>query len=291
MIPAAFEFHAPAYLAQATRAAREARASRRCSGRTEPHPVMKLSLAMPRHVRGHSLHPGPRYVRGRNGAVPIRRRSPARAIEEAEIVARRYSLLHDTSRVIADPLVAKPRHGWRPTSPTRIPPNDPFPPPCSRSAPRSSRTVRAASAASPSHPSSRALRTPLQAVRDPHEIACRRRRRRSGGAYLKMERKVGDFARRRGGPALARRRRRLRAGGDRSPTNVGLTPIKATEAEAACAAKTLGRGAQSRGERAAPPRPSRCEDLGGSVEYKRDLVGCDGRRDSARPSERARRGA
>ncbi|PYO31545.1 MAG: carbon monoxide dehydrogenase, partial [Candidatus Rokuibacteriota bacterium] len=96
--------------------------------------------------------------------------------------------------------------------------------------------------------------------------------RRSGGAYLKLERKVGDFA-------TAAVAVQLELGADGSCeragiglTNVGETPIKATAAEAALKGKrpdeaTIKRAAELA---AAAARPS--ADLRGSAEYKKDLV-------------------
>jgi carbon-monoxide dehydrogenase medium subunit len=95
---------------------------------------------------------------------------------------------------------------------------------------------------------------------------------RSGGAYLKLERKVGDFA-----TAAVAVHIVLSAGGTCDQvgiglTNVGLTPIKATQAEAALKGKkpdaaTIKQAAELA---AAAAQPS--DDLRGSAEYKKDLV-------------------
>jgi len=113
---------------------------------------------------------------------------------------------------------------------------------------------------------------------------------RSGGAYLKLERKVGDFA-----TAAVAAQVTLGANGACEHvgiglTNVGLTPIKATKAETSLKGKapdeaTIKRAAELAAEVAEPS-----EDLRGSVEYKRDLVRILTARALRKAVERARRG-
>ena len=94
---------------------------------------------------------------------------------------------------------------------------------------------------------------------------------RSGGAYLKVERKVGDFA-------TAAVAVQLTLGASACEhvgiglTNVGLTPIKAERAEASLVGKrpdeaAIGHAAQLAAEAAQP-----AADLRGPAEYKKDLV-------------------
>src|SRR6185436_13719917 len=85
---------------------------------------------------------------------------------------------------------------------------------------------------------------------------------RSGGAYLKLERKVGDFAT--AGVAvqitLDDAGTCTRAG--IGLTNVGMTPIKATLDDA-----TIQQAAELAASESQP-----MDDIRGSAEYKRDLV-------------------
>ena len=96
---------------------------------------------------------------------------------------------------------------------------------------------------------------------------------RSGGAYLKLERKVGDFA-----TAAVAAQVTLAADGTCAQvgiglTNVGLTPIKA-DAGGGRAARARGRTRRpSSRRRSSPPTPpDPAADLRGSVEYKKDMV-------------------
>jgi carbon-monoxide dehydrogenase medium subunit len=95
---------------------------------------------------------------------------------------------------------------------------------------------------------------------------------RSGGAYLKLERKVGDYAT--AGVAvqitLDDAGACTRAG--IGLTNVGMTPIKATQAEAALVGKKLDDAAISQAAEIAASESQPMDDIRGSAEYKRDLV-------------------
>ena len=95
---------------------------------------------------------------------------------------------------------------------------------------------------------------------------------RSGGAYLKLERKVGDFAT----VAVAVQ---LALGADGACeqvgiglTNVGLTPIKAGHAESALKGTRLDEKAIQHAARLAVEASQPSADLRGPVEYKKDLV-------------------
>jgi carbon-monoxide dehydrogenase medium subunit len=95
---------------------------------------------------------------------------------------------------------------------------------------------------------------------------------RSGGAYVKLERKVGDFA-----TAAVAAQLTLSLGGTVEQigiglTNVGLTPIKATAAEASLRGKRPDDAAIRAAAALAAAASEPVEDLRGSVEYKRDLV-------------------
>src|SRR3989449_11611621 len=95
---------------------------------------------------------------------------------------------------------------------------------------------------------------------------------RSGGAYLKLERKVGDFA-----TAAVAVQLTLAASGACDQvgiglTSVGLTAIKATGAEAALKGNRPDDDAIKRAAQLAAEAAQPSEDLRGSVEYKRDMV-------------------
>src|SRR6185295_387343 len=106
MIPAAFEYHAPGSIKEATalleRLGDDAKV---LSGGQSLIPLMKLRLSSPRHVVDINGIGGLDGVRETDGFLRIGALTRESDLEESEVVRTRYPLLHDTCRVIADPLV------------------------------------------------------------------------------------------------------------------------------------------------------------------------------------------
>ena len=269
MIPAAFEYHAPHSLSEATGLlARFGEDGKLLSGGQSLIPLMKLRLARPRHVIDINGIPGLAYIREQNGFLAIGALTRESELEESEIIRARYPLLFETCQVIADPLVrnlatvgGNLAHG--------DPANDhpatmlAYEAEVTAVGGRGERRIPIAAFFTGPFTTALAADEILTEIRIPIPPA------RSGGAYLKLERKVGDFAT--AGVAV---QVTLRADGvcERAGiglTNVGTTPIKA---EVALEGQrlddpTIRQAAQRAAEQAQPGA-----DLRGSVEYKRDLV-------------------
>ena len=272
MIPAAFEYHAPASIGAATTLlAKLGEDAKILAGGQSLIPLMKLRLASPRHVVDINGIPGLAYIREADGVLSIGALTRESELEESEIIRPRYPLLHDTSKVIADPLVrnlatvaGNLAHG--------DPANDH---PAAMLAlgaevvavgPNGERRIPIASFFTGPFATALAADEILTEIRVPIPPA------RSGGAYLKLERKVGDFA-----TAAVAAQLTLGANGACEQvgiglTNVGLTAIKANRAEAVLKGrrpddKTIAQAAQVAAEDSQPT-----EDLRGPVDYKRDLV-------------------
>jgi carbon-monoxide dehydrogenase medium subunit len=106
MIPAVFEYHAPGTIGEATALlARLGADAKILSGGQSLIPLMKLRLAAPPHLVDINAIPGLAYVREDGGSLRIGGLTREADLEESEIVRRRYPLLLDTCRVIADPIV------------------------------------------------------------------------------------------------------------------------------------------------------------------------------------------
>jgi len=95
---------------------------------------------------------------------------------------------------------------------------------------------------------------------------------RSGGAYVKLERKVGDYA-----TAAAAAQVTLDGKGafqrvGLGLTNLGPTPIKATEAEKFLVGKQPDRETLAEAARLAAKASSPTADRRGAVDYKRDMA-------------------
>ena len=112
----------------------------------------------------------------------------------------------------------------------------------------------------------------------------------SGGAYLKMERKVGDFATAGVGVQLTLAGGETCAHAGVGLTNVGPTPIKARRAEALLSGHRVDDATIREAARVAAEESDPAEDLRGSVEYKRDLVRVLTARAIRRAFERAQGG-
>jgi len=114
---------------------------------------------------------------------------------------------------------------------------------------------------------------------------------KSGGAYLKLERKVGDFAT--AGVAVqielddAGVCKRAGVG----LTNVGMTPIKAKQTETFLTGKNLDEGTIQQAAEMAASESQPMDDIRGSAEYKRDLVRVLTARALTRALDRAKGGA
>jgi carbon-monoxide dehydrogenase medium subunit len=290
MIPGAFEYHAPSSLGEATALlARLGDDAKVLSGGQSLIPLMKLRLATPRHLVDINGLPGLAYVREEGGALRIGGLTREADLEESEVVRARYPLLLDTSKAIADPIVrnlatvgGNLAHG--------DPANDH---PATMLAlgaeivavgPRGERKIPIGSFFT--GPFSTALKADEIVV----EIRVPAPRPGSGGAYVKMERKVGDFA-----TAAVAVQLTLGAGGVCEQvgiglTNVGSVPIKAEKAEAALRGKRPDEAAIKQAAQLAAEAAQPSADLRGSVEYKKDLVRVLTGRALRRAIERAQKG-
>jgi carbon-monoxide dehydrogenase medium subunit len=272
MIPAAFEYHSPTSLDDATALlARLGEDAKILSGGQSLIPLMKLRLANPPHVVDINGIPGLAYIREQGGVLAIGALTRESDLEESEIVRARYPLLHDACRVIADPLVRNAA-----TVGGNLAHGDPANDHPAAMLALGAEVVARGPGGERRIPVAGFFTGPFATALAPAEILVEIRvpapAPRSGGAYLKMERKVGDFA-----TAAVAVQLTLRADGACAEagiglTNVGLTPIKASRAEAALRGQRLDDAAIARAaqETAAAAQPS--EDLRGPVEYKRDLV-------------------
>jgi carbon-monoxide dehydrogenase medium subunit len=272
MIPAAFDYHAPGSLREATALlASLGEDAKVLSGGQSLIPLMKLRLAAPRHLVDINGVPGLAGIREADGFLRIGALTRESELEESELVRTRYPLLHDTSRVIADPIVrnlatvgGNLAHG--------DPANDH---PATMLAlgaevvavgPRGERRLPIASFFTGPFTTALAPDEILVEIRVPVPAPG------SGGAYLKLERKVGDFATAAVAVQLALAADGTCARAGIGLTNVGLTPIQATQAENALKGARPDEAAIKRASGLAAEAAQPAADLRGSVEYKKDLV-------------------
>jgi carbon-monoxide dehydrogenase medium subunit len=272
MIPAAFEYHAPSTIGEATALlSKLGEDAKVLSGGQSLIPLMKLRLASPAHLVDINAIPGLSGIREADGFLRIGALTRESELEESEIVRTRYPLLHDTSKVIADPLVRNLA-----TVGGNLAHGDPANDHPATMLALGAEIVAVGPKGERRLPIASFFTGPFETSLKPDEILVEIRvpvpPARSGGAYLKLERKVGDFA-----TAAVAVQVTLGANGACEQvgiglTNVGLTPIKATKAEASLKGKALDESAIKRAAELAAEAAEPSADLRGSVEYKKDLV-------------------
>jgi carbon-monoxide dehydrogenase medium subunit len=272
MIPAPFEYHRPATLQDAVallgRLGAEAKV---LAGGQSLIPLMKLRLASPRHVVDLNRIPGLGAIVERDGALVIGALVRESELEGSDVVRRRFPILADACQVIADPVVRNLA-----TVGGNLAHGDP-----ANDHPAAMLALEAEVVAVGPHGTRRVpvagfFTGPLATALGPGEILTEIRvplpPPRTGGAYLKMERKVGDFATAGVGIQLTLGADGAVARAGIGLTNVGATPIKAQRAEGLLRGRRADDAAIREAARAAADESDPAADLRGSVEYKRDLV-------------------
>jgi carbon-monoxide dehydrogenase medium subunit len=272
MIPASFEYHRPASLQDAIALlGRLGGDAKVLAGGQSLIPLMKLRLASPPHLVDLNRIPGLGSIAEKDGALVIGALVRESELEVSDVVRKRFPILADACRVIADPLVRNLA-----TVGGNLAHGDPANDHPAVMLALGAEVVAIGPDGSRRIPITEFFTGPLETALRPGEILTEIRiplpASRSGGAYLKLERKVGDFATAAVGVQLTL------AGGDACAqvgiglTNVGPTPIKARRAEAALKGHRLDDAVIRAAAQAAAAESDPSEDLRGSVEYKRDLV-------------------
>jgi len=272
VIPAAFSYHAPTSISDATALlAQYGDDAKVLSGGQSLIPLMKLRLATPQHLIDINRIPNLAYVREAGGVLAIGALVRESDLEESEVIRTRYPILLDTSKVIADPLVrnlatvcgnlahADPAND-HPTTMLAL----------------GAEVVAVGRKGERRIPIDGFFVGPFTTTLSPDEILTEVRiptpPSRSGGAYLKLERKVGDFA-----TAAVAAQVTLSANGtcERAGiglTNVGPTPIKARRAGEFLRGKRLDEATIKQAGQLAAEESQPESDLRGPAEYKRDLI-------------------
>jgi len=288
MIPAAFDYHAPPTLEEAVALlARHRDDVKVLSGGQSLLPLLKLRLGAAGHLVDIGRIPGLEYIEESDGHLRIGGRTRESALEHSDVVHKKYPLLADTAAVIADPLVrnlatvgGNLAHG--------DPANDH---PATMLAlraevvatgPKGKRTI-------PIDDFFQGLfATALEADEILTEIRIPSPPPKSGGAYVKLERKVGDFA-----TAAAAVQLTLGAGGEVAKagialTNAGPTPVRAAEAERYLTGKQPTDEVIAEAAKLAANAATPTADRRGTIDYKRNMARVLTARALRRAVERAR---
>jgi carbon-monoxide dehydrogenase medium subunit len=272
MIPASFDYHRPASLDEAVALlARHGDAAKVLSGGMSLLPVLKLRLGSVEHLVDIGRIPGLQYIKEEGGVLKIGGATRQAALERSELIATKYPILRDAVALIADPLVRN-----RATAGGNLANGDPGNDlPATMIAlgatlvargPKGERTIPANQFYKGIYSTALAPDEILTEVCVPVPPP------RSGGAYLKLKRKVGDFA-----AAAAAVQVTLDAKGaiERAGialTNAGPTPVEATDAARYLGGKTLDEKVVAEAARLAAAKSEPSADQRGSVEYKQAMA-------------------
>ena len=272
MIPPSFEYLRPKSISEAIQMLQQhGDDAKILSGGQSLIPMMKLRLARPGILIDINRIAGLSHIKEEGGFLKIGGLTREAELESSPLVRSKYPILADTTHVIADPQVrnlatvgGNLAHG--------DPANDH---PATMIAlgaqvlangPKGERVI----------PIEDFFVSLFTTALKPDEILTEIRvpipQARSGGAYQKLERKVGDFA-----TAAVAVQLTLDAQGACQKagiglTNVGATPIKARKAESSLQGKKLDDAAIAEAAQLAADQAEPGADLRGPAEYKKGLV-------------------
>jgi carbon-monoxide dehydrogenase medium subunit len=272
MIPPAFEYLRPSTLPEAIAFLQQyGEDAKILSGGQSLIPMMKLRLARPAYLIDINRIAGLSYIREGDGHLKIGGLTRESELEDSPIVHANFPILIDTEHVIADPQVRNLA-----TVAGNLAHGDP-----ANDHPATMTALRAKIVAT-GPKGERVIAvddffvsvftTALQPDEIVTEIRIPLPPPGSGGAYFKLERKVGDFATAAVAAQLtvdvSRNCQQVGIG----LTNVGPTPVRATKAEAFLRGKKLDEANIRQAARLAADEAQPSSDLRGPAEYKKGLV-------------------
>ena len=271
MIPPSFDYVAPKTLSDAVAALGGNENAKILAGGQSLIPLMRFRLAGPTMLVDLTRVEGLSYIEEKDGWLRIGAMTRQSAVEHSQLVTEKYSLLADTVKVLSDPVVRNMG-----TVGGNIANADPVnDEPAAMLAygaevvavgPNGERVIPISSFYLDLYQSALARDEILTEVRVPAP------KPRSGGAYLKLERKVGDYA-----TAAVAVQVELDEGGNFASvgiglTNVGVTAIKATAAEEFLQGKAASNENIREAAKLAAEAAQPIADVRGSEDYKRSLV-------------------
>jgi aerobic carbon-monoxide dehydrogenase medium subunit len=272
MIPGQFSYHAPATLPEAIALLGEhGYDAKILSGGQSLIPLMRFRLAQPAHLVDINRIDGLSYVREENGSLCIGALAREADLDAEPIIHQRYPLLADAIAVIADPLVRNLATVCGNVA-HADPANDhpavmlAYRAEVVAEGPNGRRVIPIDDFFVDTFETALAPDEVLVELRIPTPVPG------SGGAYQKLERKVGDYA-------IAGVAAQIVADGDGlisqagvALTNVGPMPIRATDAEASLLGRHPNEKTFADAARLAADAADPVEDLRGPAEYKRAVT-------------------
>ncbi len=287
MIPAAFDYVAPKTLDEAIALLqRHGDGAKILSGGHSLIPIMKLRLATPSILVDINGIPGLDGIVETDGFLRIGALTREAALEESELIRSKYPILYDTAKMIADPQVRNLA-----TVGGNLAHGDPANDHPATMLALGAQVVAKGPGGERVLPVDGFFVDFFETALRPDEILVEIRvpspPPRSGGAYLKLERKVGDYAVVGVASFVVVDDDGVCRSAGIGLTNVGMTPLKAKNAEAALTGRRLDEAAIGEAARLAAEAAQPRADLRGSVEYKKAMVKELTKRTLRRAAERA----
>ena len=287
MIPPAFEYLRPNTVPEAIAFLQQyGDDAKILSGGQSLIPMMKFRLARPSHLIDINRISGLSYIKEEGGYLKIGGLVREAELEDSPLIRQKYPILFDTSRVIADPQIRN-----RATLAGNLAHGDPANDhPATMMAlgakivaigPQGERVIPVESFFIT------LFTTDLQHDEIVTEIRIPAPPARRGGAYLKLERKVGDFATAAVAAQLTIDQEGTCQKAGIALTNVGAIPIKVAKGEEFLQGKKLDETNITQAAQLAAEAAQPSSDLRGPEEYKRGLVKELTRRALVRAYERA----
>lgn len=272
MFPADFDYFAPTSLDEAlSLLADHADEAKVMAGGQSLIPLMKLRFASPAIIIDINRVPGlDQLEEDGRGGLRVGALVRNRTLERSELLVSRYPTMAEAAPQISDPIVrnqgtfvgslchADPQGDW-----------------ASVMLALGGEVVARSTRGERHIPIGELIQGPFTTTLEPDELATGARVCDPGpnpsGTYLKLERKVGDFATVGVATFLASERGRIERAGI-GLTGVGATNIKAVEAEEALVGSSLDDAVINEAARLAAAACDPHSDVRGSADYKRDVV-------------------
>jgi len=271
MIPEAFEYLAPKTLPEAISYLQQyGEAAKILSGGHSLIPMLKLRLASPAYIVDINEIQGMEYIEEGGGYLKIGALTRECALEESKLIQSNYPIIFETAKMIADPQVRNLA-----TVGGNLAHGDP-----ANDHPATMLALRAQVVATGPNgkrtiPIDDFFVSLFETALQQHEILTEIQipipPKGSGGAYLKLERKVGDFATAGVAAQVNLDKKGVCQGAGIGLTNAGAVPIRAKQAEDSLkgqkpSEKLIEQAAQLAQNEAEP-----FADLRGPVEYKKAM--------------------
>jgi carbon-monoxide dehydrogenase medium subunit len=272
MIPQSFEYCRPGTLPEAVALLEQhGDAAKILSGGQSLIPMMKVRLARPEYLIDINRIEGLQYIREQDGYLKIGALTREADLESSELIRTKYPIVLDTASMIADPQVRNLA-----TIGGNLAHGDPANDHPATMLALGAEIIAVGPRGERKMPIKDFFLSVFTTALEPGDILTEIRipisRGRSGGAYFKLERKVGDFATVGVAAQITVDRDGICQEAGIGLTNVGATPLKANLAEDFLRGKALDEATIKQAGQLAAKAAQPSSDLRGPAEYKISMV-------------------